>query len=74
MIPLFREFLHNLLYSEEKVTLWLRSLWFGGMTAVSAATAQGVLPVAPKWAWVPAVASSLALLAKAGDKNKPPTP
>jgi len=73
MIPLFKQFIRDLFYSPEKVTLWLRGGWFTFWQTIMNLSAQGVLPVNPKWTpWITVLAGVLsggALLAKAGDKN-----
>jgi hypothetical protein len=71
MIPLMKQFVHDLLYSPERVTLWIRMLWFAVWQAVAQVTATGALPISQKYApWI-GLLSVAALGAKAGDKNKP---
>ena len=69
MIPLIRQFFHDLLWSPERMTLWLRGAWFAIWQAMGVAIAQNALPIPAKYApWV-AMISAAALLAKAGDRN-----
>ena len=72
MIPLIKEFLHNLLYSRERATLWLRGTWFTAWQLVSVLATQGMLGPIQKWAPVISAVSGLALFAKAGDRNVTP--
>jgi hypothetical protein len=83
MIPLLKQFFHDLFYSPEKVTLWARSLTgflFGLLATVMASVAgPDGLPDLDKlkgWGWkgwlarcAVAAVLSVALGFKAGEKN-----
>ena len=74
MIPLLKQFWHDLAYSPEKATLWARSLLMalaGGGLAFAGDLAQlGFSPPAVQRVKVASVvAAFLASAMKAGDKN-----
>ncbi len=74
MIPLLKSFVHDLLYSEERVTLWARGFltWLGLVGALVVAKGEAALT---DWrTWGVAAIGGAAVLFKAGDKNKPLAP
>jgi hypothetical protein len=85
MIPILKKFIHDLLYSPERATLWFRGI------ATWLATAAGLVVAYPPetianwhfkdWVlrFVIAAIGGLAVMAKAGEKNQaapsaPPAP
>lgn len=78
MIPLIRQFFHDLLWSKERVTLWFRSslgFVFGALAQVVAVPVEVILAWTPReWATRAGIALILAaaFATKAGEKNPKP--
>ena len=71
MIPMLKQFFHDLLWSPERATLWIRGSIMLVSQVLAVLTTRSDLPVPPEWApWISTIGLVIAVLVKAGEKNK----